>query len=148
MPNVSLVIAEARARCMDSLLSWRRPANQLVVLTQHADEPHCAFRGRVTERLARFRHRGERLDEVMLVAGSGQDGGATLARAQMLGSVFAQLDEHTRISLDAGSTADPVAWRSLQSLAETVAAGATDTAPRIELRRDDSTPAAPSWGTV
>lgn len=33
MPNVSLVIAEVRARCMDSLVSWRRPANELVVLT-------------------------------------------------------------------------------------------------------------------
>lgn len=116
MSSISLVIAEVRARCMDSLLSWRRPANELVVLTQHGDESHCAFRGRVAERLSRLRRRGERLDEVMLVAGHGRDGGAMLARAQLLGSVFAQLDEHTRISLGAGTTEGPHAWSSPQAL--------------------------------
>lgn len=118
--NVSLLIAEDRARCTDSMLACRRPSNELIVLSQHAGESRREFRRRVTERLARFRRREMRLDQVTLVVGAERDAGALLARAQMLGLLLAELGADARIVLDAGSDADPGARQTLRAMVETM----------------------------
>jgi hypothetical protein len=131
--NVSLLIAENEAPSVDFARLGCKPEDESVVLTREKGEPPSRFRVRVTERLLRLRNRGARVKEVVLVAGAEQSSSALLARAQMIGSLFAELGSDTRVLIAPEAGDDPMAWRCLRALVETVADLAADVTPRFEV---------------
>jgi hypothetical protein len=131
--KISLLIAEHGASWLEHARGWRKPSNDLMVLTQDSQESNHEFRTRVTERIERLGRQRTLFDQVMLVAGGRLDGAALLARAQMLGFMLAKLGDNVRVLLDPGAAADLPARIRMRALARTVAEMAGGPAWRIQL---------------
>jgi hypothetical protein len=130
MTNVSLLITENETASKVPDLALGQPS---IMLARQRNEPASRFRRRVTERLSHLRDRGACVKDVVLVAGAEQSSNALLARAQMIGTLFGALGRDTRIVIAPEAGDDPVAWRCLRALVETVADLASDVTPRFEV---------------
>jgi hypothetical protein len=119
--KLSLLVAERGSRWLERLRGWRNPLNHLIVLTQHGSESIQEFRARVQERLEKLKRKRTQVDQMLLAAGSSDDGSALLARAQMLSSMAAAVGDDVPIVIDAGSERDARQRLRLQALAQAVA---------------------------
>ena len=131
--KISLLIVERGSHWLDRVQGWRKPANELLVVTQHGGEPNREFRARVDERLERLRRHASPVDQVMVVASQAHDPTALLCRAQILGSVLAKLSADVQIVLDFDHHGEGPTQRRMQALADTVAQQFGSPAARIRV---------------
>ncbi len=134
--KISLLIVERGSQWLEHIKRWRKPANDLLVVTQHRSEPNREFRARVLDRLERLRQRRAAVDQVMVVAGGAQDPMTLLSRAQMLGAMLSRLSAEVHIVLNCDARSGDPAQRQMKALADTVVEQAGHPAGRIRLLAD------------